>query len=137
MVDFIFAGPIGVNIPSEIKGMSNVCFLGPVDRQMAALLYLESDVFIFPTLSDGFGLTQLEALGHGLPVIASTRCGHVVEDCVTGFLLSEVTPEEISEKIIHLVRHPQLLATLRLNAKIPDRFHPNHLAPALSALAIH
>jgi glycosyltransferase involved in cell wall biosynthesis len=33
---------------------------------------------ILPTLSDGFALTQLEALAYGCPVIASQFCGEVV-----------------------------------------------------------
>ena len=57
-VDFTFAGPIGVRIPDDISSLSQVRFLGPVDKATAEALYRESDVFLFPTLSDGFGLTQ-------------------------------------------------------------------------------
>jgi glycosyltransferase involved in cell wall biosynthesis len=133
-VDFTFAGPIGVKIPDEISSMPNVRFLGPVDKATAEKLYRESDVFLFPTLSDGFGLTQLEALGHGLPVIASTHCGQVVVDGVSGIVLSEVTYEAIADAIMQLVRNQDLLARLKANARIPDKCHPRHLAPALLAL---
>jgi glycosyltransferase involved in cell wall biosynthesis len=133
-VDFTFAGPIGVKIPDEISGVSNVRFLGPVDKATTERLYRESDVFLFPTLSDGFGLTQLEALGHGLPVIASTHCGQVVEDHVSGLVLSEVSPEAIADAIMQLVRDRDLLARLKANARVPDKCHPKHLAPALLAL---
>ena len=114
--------------------MPNVRFLGPVDKATAEKLYRESDVFLFPTLSDGFGLTQLEALGHGLPVIASTHCGQVVVDGVSGIVLSEVTYEAIADAIMQLVRNQDLLARLKANARIPDKCHPRHLAPALLAL---
>jgi glycosyltransferase involved in cell wall biosynthesis len=133
-VDFTFAGPVGVRITDEISGLPNVRFLGPVDKGTAEALYRESDVFLFPTLSDGFGLTQLEALGHGLPVIASTHCGRVVEDRVSGLVLPEVTPKAIADAIMQLVRDPDLLATLKANARVPDKCHPRHLAPALLAL---
>jgi glycosyltransferase involved in cell wall biosynthesis len=133
-VDFIFAGPIGVRIPENISGMSNMRFLGPVDKATAERLYRESDVFLFPTLSDGFGLTQLEALGHGLAVIASKNCGHVVDDRVNGLVLGELTPEAIAEAIMELVRDRDLLAKLKSNARVPDKCHPRHLAPALLAL---
>jgi glycosyltransferase involved in cell wall biosynthesis len=133
-VDFTFAGPIGVKIPDEISQLPNVRFLGPVDKATAGKLYRESDVFLFPTLSDGFGLTQLEALGHGLPVIASTHCGQVVEDRANGLVLPEVTPEAIADAIMQLVRDRDLLARLKANARVPDKCHPRHLAPALLAL---
>ena len=114
--------------------MPNVRFLGPVDQQAAECLYSLADVFLFPTLSDGFGLTQLEALGHGLPVIASTNCARVIDDRFNGLLLKDVTPETIAEAIIELLDDPHLLARLQANACVPDRFHPRHLAPALLAL---
>ncbi|MFM8888067.1 MAG: glycosyltransferase family 4 protein [Chthoniobacterales bacterium] len=132
-VDFSFAGPIGVRIPEEISRLPNVRFLGPVDKGTAEALYRESDVFLFPTLSDGFGLTQLEALGHGLPVIASTNCGRVVEDCFSGLVLPEVTPKAIADAIMELARDRDLLGKLKANACVPDKCHPRNLAPALLA----
>ena len=134
-VDFTFAGPIGVKILDEISQLPNVRFLGPVDKATCERLYRESDIFLFPTLSDGFGLTQLESLGHGLPVIASTHCGQVIEDHVSGLVLSEVTPEAIAHAIMQLVSDPDLLDRLKANARVPDKYHPRHLAPALLALA--
>lgn len=133
-VDYTFAGPIGMRVPDDISQMRNVRFLGPVDRLTANRLYAESDVFIFPTLSDGFGLTQLEALGHGLPVIASTHCGRVVEDGVNGLILLEITPEAIAEALMSLIRDRELLEKLKSQAAVPDKFHPRHLGPALLAL---
>src|SRR5690606_6166376 len=107
---------------------------GPVDRVTAERLYGESDVFLFPTLSDGFGRTQIEALGHGCPVIASTNCGQVIEDRANGLILREVTPTCIADTVMELVRDQDLLAMLKSHAAVPDRFHPRHLAPALLAL---
>jgi glycosyltransferase involved in cell wall biosynthesis len=133
-VDFTFAGPVGVRIPDEISGMSNVRFLGPVDKVTAEQIYRESGIFLFPTLSDGFGLTQLEALGHGLPVIASKNCGQVVEGRDNGLVLPEVSPEAIAGAIMELIRDRDLLAKLKANARVSDKCHPRHLAPALLAL---
>jgi glycosyltransferase involved in cell wall biosynthesis len=42
---------------------------------------------VLPTLSDGFAITQLEAMKHGLPVIVTPNCGRVVEDGKTGFIV--------------------------------------------------
>lgn len=133
-VDFTFAGPIGVKIPTEISGMSNVRFLGPLDKATTKRLYREADVFLFPTLSDGFGLTQLEALGHGLPVIASTHCGQVVEDRVSGLVLPEVIPASIADAVVSLLRDEALLNELKSNASVPARCMPEKLPLALRSL---
>jgi glycosyltransferase involved in cell wall biosynthesis len=133
-VDFTFAGPVGVRIPDEISQLPNVRFLGPVDKAACETIYESSDVFLFPTLSDGFGLTQLEALGHGLPVIASKNCGQVVEDGANGLVLPEVSPEAIGEAIMQLIRDRDVLAKLKANPRVPDKCDPKHLAPALLAL---
>ena len=133
-VDFTFAGPIGVKVPDDISTMSNLRFLGPVDKATAERLYRESDVFLFPTLSDGFGLTQLEALGHGLPVIASTHCGQVVEDRVSGLVLPEVTPASIADAVVSLLRDEALLNELKSNASVPARCMPEKLPLALRSL---
>jgi alpha-maltose-1-phosphate synthase len=53
-------------------------------------LYAAADVFVNPTRAEGFGFTNVEAQGHGLPVI-STRLAaipEVVEDGVTGLLVA-------------------------------------------------
>jgi glycosyltransferase involved in cell wall biosynthesis len=133
-VEFTIAGPLMLKIPDEISSMANVRFLGPVDQKTAEALYQASDIFLFPTLSDGFGLTQLEALGYGLPIISSKNCALVTEDRVSGLVLNDVSPECIAEAIMELVRDPDLLARLKANACVPDRFQPRHLAPALLAL---
>jgi glycosyltransferase involved in cell wall biosynthesis len=44
--------------------------------------YERADLFLFPTLSDGFGLTNLEAQAWSLPIVASRFCGEVVRDGV-------------------------------------------------------
>lgn len=53
-------------------------------------LYAAADVFVNPTRAEGFGFTNAEAQGYGLPVISS-RLGaipEVVEDGVTGLLVA-------------------------------------------------
>jgi len=134
-VDFTFAGPIGVRIPEEISRLPNVRFLGPVDKATAEALYCESDVFLFPTLSDGFGLTQLEALGHGLPVIASSSCGVAVEHGVSGVVLPEVSPEFIAEEIMKLANNRDALHALRAGVRLPSMCHPSQLVARLTDVA--
>jgi len=133
-VDFVFAGPVGIRVPSSVTSRENVRFLGPVDKTAARRLYRGSDILLFPTLSDGFGLVQLEALGNSCPVISSRTYGRVIEDGRNGLLLPEVSPEAIAETLLRLIHNPDLLGQLQANAHVPDKFHPRHLAPSLLAL---
>jgi glycosyltransferase involved in cell wall biosynthesis len=86
-----------------------VRWIGAVPRSEAALYYQKADVFLFPTLSDGFGLTQLEAQAWKLPIIASCFCGEVVKDQENGFLLREVTGEAITEALQLCLNNPRQL----------------------------
>lgn len=71
-------------------------------------LYARADVFVNPTRAEGFGFTNAEAQGHGVPVISS-RLGaipEVVEDGRTGVLVAPDDP-------------PALLAAMRRMAAEP------------------
>jgi glycosyltransferase involved in cell wall biosynthesis len=66
-------------------------FLGPLTGEDLARVYASADVFVFPSLTDTFGIVLLEALASGLPiaafpvtgpmdVIGSSGCGVLKED---------------------------------------------------------
>ncbi len=60
-----------------------------VSMKEVAGLYASADVFVNPTRAEGFGFTNAEAQGYGLPVISTRRWAipEVVEDGVTGLLI--------------------------------------------------
>lgn len=73
-------------LPEAIDGVEAMPLVPPA--QVAAL-YARADVFVSPTHAEGFGFTNAEAQGFGLPVI-STRLGaipEVVADGTTGILV--------------------------------------------------
>src|SRR5207249_2585039 len=74
-VEFWMVGPVEIANASTIRDARRVKWFGPITRNQATEYYRNADVFILPTLSDGFALTQLEAQAHGLPIIASEFCG--------------------------------------------------------------
>ena len=93
-------------------------------------------MFILPTLSDGFALTQLEALAHRLPVIASRQCGEVVIDRVNGLLLEEPTAAAIEEALRFCLQNPDQLAQFSENATVGERFSLSFLGAQLCTLAV-
>ena len=98
-VEFWFVGPVQIPVPPDLRDNPQVRWIGPVSRDDTARLYQDADVFLFPTFSDGFGLTQLEAQAWKLPIISTKFCGDVVEDDINGRILSEVTSGEIAANI--------------------------------------
>jgi glycosyltransferase involved in cell wall biosynthesis len=93
-IHLTLAGPCEID-SSSWADLPNVEWLGSVPRSEVGRLYDEADVFILPTLSDGYAITQLEALSRGLPVIASAHCGAAVNEGVNGWILADLEPETI------------------------------------------
>ncbi len=111
-VEFWMVGDIQIPIPEALREHPQVKWTGAVPRSATAGFYRDSDVFLFPTFSDGFGLTQLEALSWKLPVIASQHCGAVVKDGANGYLLPEVSPGAIAAVIQRILNNPSELRAL-------------------------
>jgi glycosyltransferase involved in cell wall biosynthesis len=116
-VEFTFVGPVSVSIPKDISAARNVRFHGAVDRASAKVFFSAADVFLLPTLSDGFAITQLEAQAFGVPVIATTRCGSVVEHGHNGLVLPEPTAEAIADALLTCLRNPGLIEELSANSR--------------------
>jgi glycosyltransferase involved in cell wall biosynthesis len=99
-IQFEVVGPIGISRLAVASAPSNVAFHGRATRDQAAAWYGQCDLFVLPTLSDGFAITQLEAMAHGLPVIATPYCGEVVSEEIDGFIV----PARNSDALAHAVR---------------------------------
>src|SRR5208283_82834 len=85
-------------------------------RKDVVRVYQSADVFLFPTISDGFGLTQIEAMACGLPVITTPNAGSVVRDGIDGFIVPIRNSEALAEKIELLAGDPELLNWMSQNA---------------------
>jgi len=55
----------------KISKNENLRFLGRVNDYELAVLYHQSELFVYPSLYEGFGLPILEAFSHGVPVVSS------------------------------------------------------------------
>lgn len=118
-IEFTFVGPIQIDVPSGIRNNNRVRWIGPVPRSDIGRFYQEADVFLFPTLSDGFGLTQLEAQAWKLPIITSQFCGEVIKHNVNGWVLTEVTGDTIASALHECIDNPGHLARLS-SASVPS-----------------
>lgn len=133
-VEFWFVGPVQIDIPSELKDSARVKWFGVVPRSRVHEYYKNADVFIFPTLSDGFGLTQLEAQSWKLPVIASRHCGEVVRDGVNGVILKDVSGQAIADALLTFLQSPETLKAMSAESGISDCFSLRSLGSLLANL---
>jgi glycosyltransferase involved in cell wall biosynthesis len=126
-VEFWFVGPAQIEIPEHPQ----IKWFGIAPRIDVAKYYRDADVFILPTLSDGFGLTQLEAQSWKLPVVASRYCGEVVRDGLNGVILEEVSGRTIAHVLLEFVRTPEILSAMSASSGVDDRFSLKTLASNL------
>lgn len=77
------------------------------------------DVFVFPSLFEGFGLVVTEALSQGLPVITTSHtCGpDVLTEGEDGFIVPIRDPRAIAEKLELLHRDRERLAAMSVAAR--------------------
>ncbi len=92
-------------------------FIGRVFRGDVAKVYLSADLFVLPTISDSFAITQVEAMSHGLPVIATPRCGQVVTDGVDGRIIPPADGDALAAAIAALDEDRPLLASMAIAAR--------------------
>ena len=88
-----------------------VDYLGYVPGERRETLFKGAQLFVLPSFEEGFGLTALEAMAAGVPVIASNRGSlpEVVGDA--GLLIDPDNPESLTEAMARLVADPTLRAT--------------------------
>ena len=134
-IQFDVVGSLGISDAAMAAAPASMTFHGPVSRDRTEQFYREADLFVLPTLSDGFALTQLEAMAHGLPVIATPNCGEVVTDGVDGLIVPASDSNAMAEAFQLLLQDPDKLRAMReaTGAKL-DQFSLARLGENLAAL---
>jgi D-inositol-3-phosphate glycosyltransferase len=105
-------------IAAEENVQSMVTFTGRRNRDVLRYYYAAADVFITTPWYEPFGITPLEAMACGIPVIGANVGGikYSVVDGKTGFLVPPNDPLALAEKIEQLVTDNKLLASMKANA---------------------
>lgn len=86
----------------------NIDMLGYVPEDELSRLWSSSHVFAMPSRGEGFGLTYIEAMRHGIPVVASRQdAGQEVNvDGETGFNVDLDRPRQLADALIVLLSDP-------------------------------
>lgn len=118
----IGSGPLQESLrlmTSSLKLDARVKFLGFIPQKDIPKYLVVSDIFIRPSLSEGFGNSFIEAMAVDLPVIATPVGGIVdfLEDEKTGLFCEVRNPESIALEVKRYLENPALRTQIILNAK--------------------
>jgi glycosyltransferase involved in cell wall biosynthesis len=127
-------GEPAMTVPAEFRSGPAIEWVGSVPRSEMARHYQESDVLVFPSHSDGFGMVQIEAAAAALPIIASSHCGRVVQDGTTGMVLPEVSGAALAGAVRRLLARPALLPSFSAAAARQAHAGLDDLGAALAAV---
>ncbi|WP_171299522.1 glycosyltransferase family 4 protein [Enterococcus cecorum] len=89
----------------------NVEILDFVDKSTLEKYYLAADIFVLPTREDIWGLVINEAMGKGLPVITTDRCGaglELVKDGGNGYIIKHDDYTSLQDSITLLLENEDL-----------------------------
>ncbi len=115
----------------ELGLAGRVAFLG--NQEYIEDIFPLADAFLLPSLHESFGLTVLEAMAVGVPVVATNVGGtrEVVVDGESGFLREPHDVPGMVEILVRLLREPELAASVRENARrrVNERFRIEHVLP--------
>ena len=112
-----------------------VLFLGNTSDIDRILCF--TDLFLLPSESESFGLSALEAMAAGVPVVSSNAGGlsEVNEEGVSGYLCPIGDVQTMAEKAIYILSDKNRLAQFKQNArKVAARFDEEKIIPMYEAL---
>ena len=99
-------------------------------------LYMKyADLFVHPSYVESQGLTVLEAMTLGVPCVVTKSRGpcEFIKDCVDG-LLTEQSPESLTEKVLAILNDKELYQQVKENTKCPEQFRPDQVMKQIEAL---
>jgi len=98
-------------LTAELGIKDRVMFVGQRGREVLKYFYSAADMFVTTPWYEPFGITPLEAMACGTPVIGSNVGGikFTVRDGETGYLVTPKESGELCDRIAFLYRHPEML----------------------------
>jgi len=94
-------------------------FVGQIPNEKVPQYMVTAYVFVLPSLCEGFPNVLLEAMGSGLPIVATNVCGlpEIIRDGENGFLVEPKNPGQIAENVSLLLEDDELREKISKNNK--------------------
>jgi glycosyltransferase involved in cell wall biosynthesis len=113
-----------IKMIEELKLEQKIQLLNQVEPEKVLFFMSAADVFVLPSIREGFPNVLLEAMGSGLPIVCTNVDGlsEIVKDGENGFLVPPENVEQLAEKIIVLLSDTRLAKQISKNnlEKIKD-----------------
>lgn len=92
-------------------------FMGQMPQESIPKIMCQADVFALSSLSESFGIVNLEAMAAGLPIVATNVGGvpDIVEEGVNGLLVNPESPGKIADKLLFLLENDEIRAEMTSN----------------------
>lgn len=129
--ELVVAGP--ATPPAHLPaGVRFAGFVPRTDESRLRELYARATAFVMPSRYEPFGSAFLEAMGYGLPCIASATCAmpEIVADGVTGRLVAPGDHEALAAALAGLLTDPA--AALRMGAAGRERLEQRFTWPLVA-----
>ena len=123
-------GPYREKLERKYAGNKRVLFTGKISHDKLPEVYSACDIFVFPSTTDTFGMSVLEAQACGLPALVSDAGGpqEIIREGETGFAARACDPKDWEEKLTYMVNlcqfHPERFEELKKNSWV--NIHQNY-----------
>ena len=104
-------------LATDLGISKNIKFLGFVDEKNLKKLFIECDIYVSSSRLEGFGLTIVEAMAAGKPIIA-TKAGAIPElinNNENGFLVNIDDSDAMAKSILELLKNKELAEKIGKN----------------------
>lgn len=118
-IHFTVVGNTQEIVKEMAQGDQRIEFKGYIPHGELYKEYQKADVFVFPSLSDGFGYAPLEAMSYGVPCIVTETSGisDILSDKEDGFIIRAESSDEIKQKIEWCCNNKEKLMLMGKKAK--------------------
>ena len=112
-------GPYFPTVQEKLSSYPDVHFTGMLSGEELPNLLADMDILLFPSTTDTFGNSVLEALASGVPSIVSDEGGpqEIVESNKSGLVFARHSQKDFLDKTISLMENSSLLDQFRKNAR--------------------
>ncbi|HWQ28386.1 MAG TPA: glycosyltransferase family 4 protein, partial [Dehalococcoidia bacterium] len=113
-------GPVDRRLLARLAPLpEGVEVAGPRSGELLAAEFRDADVFVLPSVEDGFGLAAVEAMAAGLPAVVSSHagCADLIDDGRNGFVVAARDARALADRLDVLVRDARLRARMGEEAR--------------------
>ncbi len=109
----VFVGGLPDKIRKKAESKDNYIFLNYVSTSDLEELYKRCEIFVYPTLNEGFGLPPLEAMKYGKTCVVSAVCS-IPELCGdAAYYINPRDLNEIQSRMIQALNNKKTIETIK------------------------